>query len=123
MARRRIPDMTRLTTSWSTDNLAPVPALAATARKAVRQARTISGSTPRLRRAAAGITLALAAVLGMSAMVSSAHATTITFETATGVGIYSGTTSEAGFDYSVGDGALFLNEYGNDGQDMEGRVD
>src|SRR3546814_20032285 len=106
---RRPPRSTRTDTLFPYTTLfrSPVRALAATAGKAVR-------------RVAAGTALALAAALGMSAMASSAHATTITFETAASP---AGPTSEGGFDYSVGDGALYLNEYGNYGQDMEGRID
>lgn len=65
-------------------------------------------------------TLAIAAMAVASALASPAFANTITFETAPGGPNFTGPVTEAGFTYSTLSGALFVNRFGNPGQDMEG---
>jgi hypothetical protein len=64
--------------------------------------------------------LATAAALAMSAV--GAHAATITFEGPTWGPDFTGPVTENGFNYSTGSGHLYLNTFGNPGQDMEGQM-
>jgi hypothetical protein len=63
---------------------------------------------------------AIAATLLGSALASSAFANTITFQTAPPGAGFTGPVTEAGFTYSTLSGGLFVNRFGNPGQDMEG---
>jgi hypothetical protein len=63
--------------------------------------------------------MAIAATVVASALASPAFANTITFETAPFRG-FTGPVTEAGFTYSTLSGGLFVNSFGNPGQDMEG---
>jgi hypothetical protein len=62
----------------------------------------------------------IASVLGGVASTFPALANTITFDTAP-LGIFTGPVTESGFTYSTLSGGLFVNAFGNPGQDMEGR--
>ena len=62
---------------------------------------------------------AVAAMVAASALVSSALANTITFETAPLDQGFTGPVTEDGFTYSTLSGGLFVNGFGNPGQDME----
>jgi hypothetical protein len=71
-------------------------------------------------RARRGTTLA--AMVMASALTSPVLANTITFETAPSGAGFSGPVTEAGFTYSKLNGALFVNNFGNPGQDVEGQA-
>lgn len=64
--------------------------------------------------------LVFSAALALSALASGAQAGTITFDSATPGLFVFGTVTEDGFDYTVQTGALYANQYGNPGADMEG---
>jgi len=63
------------------------------------------------------------AVLAVSALASGAQAATVTFEGASGGDLVFGGGSEAGFDYTVQTGALFVNGYGNPATNLEGNIE
>jgi hypothetical protein len=63
--------------------------------------------------------MAITATVVGSALASPAIANEITFDTAS-FGAFSGSVTENGFTYSTLSGALFVNNRGNPGQDMEG---
>ncbi len=63
----------------------------------------------------------LAAVAALSMSAAAAHAATLTFETAPYGSDFTGPVTEDGFTYSNGAGHLFVNQYGNPTQDMEGQ--
>ena len=64
----------------------------------------------------------VAAMVMASALTSPVLANTITFETAPFGAGFSGPVTEAGFTYSKLNGALFVNNAGNSGQDVEGQA-
>src|SRR5437867_5121755 len=64
---------------------------------------------------------AVAAVAAASALSSPALASKITFETAA-FGAFTGPVTEEGFMYSRLSGALFIDVFGNPGQDAEGNA-
>ncbi len=63
-----------------------------------------------------------AALLALPLAAVSAHAAVITFETAPPGGGFTGPITENGFTYSTLSGGLYVNHYGNPGQDMEGQI-
>lgn len=64
--------------------------------------------------------VAAAAILAVPVAGVSAHAAVVTFETAPYGGGFTGPITENGFTYSRLSGALYVNNHGNPGQDMEG---
>jgi PEP-CTERM motif len=62
----------------------------------------------------------LCALTLFAAFIPTAHAATITFETAPTYGTGFGTVTESGYTYSTLSGNLYLNGLGNPGKDMEG---
>jgi hypothetical protein len=63
---------------------------------------------------------AIAATVVAGGLASPAFANTITFETAPFGSGFTGPVTENGFTYSTLSGGLFVNTFGNPGQDMEG---
>lgn len=55
------------------------------------------------------------------AATAATYASTITFETASPGGGFTGPMSENGFTYKISSGGLFVNTFGNAGHDMEGQ--
>jgi hypothetical protein len=78
---------------------------------------------PNLVRVLAGLAqryAAAAAMLTASVLALPAVASTITFETAPFGAAFTGPVTENGFTYSRLSGGLFINSFGNPGQDAEG---
>lgn len=64
--------------------------------------------------------LVFSAGLALSVLTSGAQAATVTFEDVKPGLLVFGGGSEGGFDFSVQTGALYVNQWGNPGQDLEG---
>lgn len=64
--------------------------------------------------------IAAIAAAGACAIASTALASTITFETAPHGSGFTGPMTESGYTYSTLSGGLYVNQYGNPGQDLEG---
>jgi hypothetical protein len=65
---------------------------------------------------------AMALGLGVLGAAGLAQAATITFETAPFGADFTGPVTENGFTYATDSGFLYVDQYGNPGQDMEGQV-